>query len=132
MQKSEFENPKYKKLVRAGVKSAITTSQGAKQKLTEAISLTTDKSITQGLFKSKEAREFLELVEGFHKLYKNNALIAKNFTQGTASVLNTSIATTAEGAIKQKVVRGAFDPTFRLLPDKIYLGFFLSKFKARR
>ncbi|EAJ4318326.1 hypothetical protein DK613_08100 [Campylobacter upsaliensis] len=50
MQKSEFENPKYKKLVRAGVKSAITTSQGAKQKLTEAISLTTDKSITQGLF----------------------------------------------------------------------------------
>ncbi|EOC4998362.1 hypothetical protein ACI4X7_000587, partial [Campylobacter upsaliensis] len=30
-----------------------------------------NESITQPLFKSKEAREFLELVEGFHKLYKN-------------------------------------------------------------
>ena len=81
-------------------------------------------SITQPLFKSKEAREFLELVEGFHKLYKNDALIAKNFTQGTASQLSTSIATSAEGAIKQKVVKGGFDPIFRLLPDGILFGLF--------
>ncbi|MBS4241694.1 hypothetical protein CVU5213_08210, partial [Campylobacter vulpis] len=85
---------------------------------------TTAESITQPLFKSKEAREFLELVEGFHKLYKNDALIAKNFTQGTASQLSTSIATSAEGAIKQKVVKGGFDPIFRLLPDGILFGLF--------
>ncbi|HEC1573555.1 TPA: hypothetical protein R1X69_001095 [Campylobacter upsaliensis] len=83
-----------------------------------------DESITQPLFKSKEAREFLELVEGFHKLYKNDAIIAKNFTQGTASQLSTSIATSAEGAIKQKVVKGGFDPIFRLLPDGILFGLF--------
>ncbi|MDL0147704.1 glycine zipper family protein, partial [Campylobacter felis] len=81
-------------------------------------------SIAQPLFISKEAREFLELVEGFHKLYKNDASIAKAFTQGTASHLSTSIATTAEGAIKQKVVKGAFDPIFRLLPDGILFGLF--------
>ncbi|ENH9466453.1 hypothetical protein ABW253_001444, partial [Campylobacter upsaliensis] len=81
-------------------------------------------SITQPLFKSKEAREFLELVEGFHKLYKNDASIAKNLVQGTASQLSTSIATSAEGAIKQKVVKGGFDPIFRLLPDKILFGLF--------
>ncbi|HEO8743278.1 TPA: hypothetical protein R1X36_000666 [Campylobacter upsaliensis] len=85
---------------------------------------TTAESITQPLFKSKEAREFLELVEGFHKLYKNDAIIAKNFTQGTASQLSTSIATSAEGAIKQKVVKGGFDPIFRLLPDGILFGLF--------
>ncbi|HEO8741670.1 TPA: hypothetical protein R1X42_000746, partial [Campylobacter upsaliensis] len=83
-----------------------------------------NESITQPLFKSKEAREFLELVEGFHKLYKNDAIIAKNFTQGTASQLSTSIATSAEGAIKQKVVKGGFDPIFRLLPDGILFGLF--------
>ncbi|EAK0962805.1 hypothetical protein A0Z00_07725, partial [Campylobacter upsaliensis] len=83
-----------------------------------------NESITQPLFKSKEAREFLELVEGFHKLYKNDASIAKNLVQGTASQLSTSIATSAEGAIKQKVVKGAFDPIFRLLPDKILFGLF--------
>ena len=85
---------------------------------------TTAESITQPLFKSKEAREFLELVEGFDKLYKNDAIIAKNLTQGTASKLSTSIATSAEGAIKQKVVKGGFDPIFRLLPDGVLFGLF--------
>ncbi|EAI6695986.1 hypothetical protein DBV32_01125 [Campylobacter upsaliensis] len=88
------------------------------------LSLNSNESITQPLFKSKEAREFLELVEGFHKLYKNDANIAKNLVQGTASQLNTSIATSAEGAIKQKVVKGGFDPIFRLLPDSILFGLF--------
>ncbi|HEC1570250.1 TPA: hypothetical protein R1X71_001260 [Campylobacter upsaliensis] len=88
------------------------------------LSLNSNESITQPLFKSKEAREFLELVEGFHKLYKNDAIIAKNFTQGTASQLSTSIATSAEGAIKQKVVKGGFDPIFRLLPDRVLFGLF--------
>ncbi|EAK3666651.1 hypothetical protein CC191_02700, partial [Campylobacter upsaliensis] len=87
-------------------------------------SLNSNESITQPLFKSKEAREFLELVEGFHKLYKNDASIAKNLVQGTSEKLSTSIATSAEGAIKQKVVKGAFDPIFRLLPDKILFGLF--------
>ncbi|EAL0033974.1 DUF3519 domain-containing protein, partial [Campylobacter upsaliensis] len=64
------------------------------------------------------------LVEGFHKLYKNDASIAKNLVQGTSEKLSTSIATSAEGAIKQKVVKGAFDPIFRLLPDKILFGLF--------
>ncbi|HEF3552259.1 TPA: hypothetical protein R9131_000597 [Campylobacter upsaliensis] len=88
------------------------------------LSLNSNESITQPLFKSKEAREFLELVEGFHKLYKNDASIAKNLVQGTASQLSTSIATSAEGAIKQKVVKGGFDPIFRLLPDAILFGLF--------
>ncbi|HEC1582659.1 TPA: hypothetical protein R1X64_001589, partial [Campylobacter upsaliensis] len=88
------------------------------------LSLNSNESITQPLFKSKEAREFLELVEGFHKLYKNDAIIAKNFTQGTSEKLSTSIATSAEGAIKQKVVKGGFDPIFRLLPDGILFGLF--------
>ncbi|EIA9992927.1 hypothetical protein K7474_001631, partial [Campylobacter upsaliensis] len=83
-----------------------------------------NESIAQPLFKSKEAREFLELVEGFHKLYKNDASIAKNLVQGTTSQLSTSIATSAEGAIKQKVVKGGFDPIFRLLPDGILFGLF--------
>ncbi|EOJ2741467.1 hypothetical protein ACM09E_001780, partial [Campylobacter upsaliensis] len=36
----------------------------------------------------------------------------------------TSIATSAEGAIKQKMVKGGFDPIFRLLPDGILFGLF--------
>ncbi|ELJ1597746.1 DUF3519 domain-containing protein, partial [Campylobacter upsaliensis] len=52
------------------------------------------------------------------------ASIAKNLVQGTASQLSTSIATSAEGAIKQKVVKGGFDPIFRLLPDGILFGLF--------
>ncbi|EAJ7575715.1 hypothetical protein A0Y92_08175, partial [Campylobacter upsaliensis] len=89
-----------------------------------------NESITQPLFKSKEAREFLELVEGFHKLYKNDASIAKNLVQGTSEKLSTSIATSAEGAIKQKVVKGAFDPIFRLLPDSILFGLFAKQIQG--
>ncbi|EHD4527839.1 hypothetical protein JQ676_001501, partial [Campylobacter upsaliensis] len=94
------------------------------------LSLNSNESITQPLFKSKEAREFLELVEGFHKLYKNDASIAKNLVQGTASQLSTSIATSAEGAIKQKVVKGGFDPIFRLLPDGILFGLFAKQIQG--
>ncbi|EKC8783339.1 hypothetical protein OQE27_001777, partial [Campylobacter upsaliensis] len=101
--------------------------QGSKGK---AAGTTNEGIITQPLFKSKEAREFLELVEGFHKLYKNDASIAKNLVQGTASQLSTSIATSAEGAIKQKVVKGAFDPIFRLLPDKILFGLFAKQIQG--
>ncbi|EPH5216616.1 DUF3519 domain-containing protein [Campylobacter upsaliensis] len=101
--------------------------QGSKGK---AAGTTNEGIITQPLFKSKEAREFLELVEGFHKLYKNDASIAKNLAQGTASQLSTSIATSAEGAIKQKVVKGAFDPIFRLLPDKILFGLFAKQIQG--
>ncbi|EJW3040374.1 hypothetical protein OBY50_000760 [Campylobacter upsaliensis] len=94
------------------------------------LSLNSNESITQPLFKSKEAREFLELVEGFHKLYKNDASIAKNLVQGTSEKLSTSIATSAEGAIKQKVVKGGFDPIFRLLPDKILFGLFAKQIQG--
>ena len=76
------------------------------------------------VFTSKEAQDFLNIVDGFHKLYKNDASIAKNFTQTTAQKMGTSIATSAEGAIKQKVIKGAFDPIFRLLPEKIFFGMF--------
>ncbi|EEO7740954.1 hypothetical protein G6T57_000203 [Campylobacter upsaliensis] len=101
--------------------------QGSKGK---AAGTTNEGIITQPLLKSKEAREFLELVEGFHKLYKNDASIAKNLVQGTASQLSTSIATSAEGAIKQKVVKGGFDPIFRLLPDKILFGLFAKQIQG--
>ncbi|EAK0464401.1 hypothetical protein YZ64_00745 [Campylobacter upsaliensis] len=101
--------------------------QGSKGK---AAGTTNEGIITQPLFKSKEAREFLELVEGFHKLYKNDASIAKNLVQGAASQLSTSIATSAEGAIKQKVVKGGFDPIFRLLPDKILFGLFAKQIQG--
>ncbi|WP_270971895.1 PBECR2 nuclease fold domain-containing protein [Campylobacter upsaliensis] len=109
--------------IEVGEKTAKTAPANDFTKETH-LSLNSKESIAQPLFKSKEAREFLELVEGFDKLYKNDALIAKNFTQGTASQLSTSIATSAEGAIKQKVVKGGFDPIFRLLPDGILFGLF--------
>ncbi|EIZ1024283.1 hypothetical protein MOT51_001849, partial [Campylobacter upsaliensis] len=63
-------------------------------------------------------------------LYKNDASIAKNLVQGTSEKLSTSIATSAEGAIKQKVVKGAFDPIFRLLPDKILFGLFAKQIQG--
>ncbi|EFP6868126.1 hypothetical protein H0654_001751, partial [Campylobacter upsaliensis] len=44
--------------------------------------------------------------------------------------LSTSIATSAEGAIKQKVVKGGFDPIFRLLPDKILFGLFAKQIQG--
>ncbi|ENB4015477.1 DUF3519 domain-containing protein, partial [Campylobacter upsaliensis] len=50
--------------------------------------------------------------------------------QGTSEKLSTSIATSAEGAIKQKVVKGAFDPIFRLLPDKILFGLFAKQIQG--
>ena len=81
-------------------------------------------SIKEAFFKSKEARDFLDLVQGFDRLYKNDAGIARTLNFATAEKLGTALATSAEGAIKQKIVKGAFDPIFRLLPDGIFFGLF--------
>ncbi|TQR28421.1 hypothetical protein DMB92_09145, partial [Campylobacter sp. MIT 99-7217] len=74
-------------------------------------------------FKSKEAKDFLELVEGFNTLYKNDALIAANLAPGATGKISSSIATSVQGAAQQKITKGLFDVFIRLLPEKVGFGF---------
>ncbi|WP_370521383.1 ADP-ribosyltransferase-containing protein [Helicobacter winghamensis] len=55
---TEIENPKYKKLARAGVEPATTTLRNVKQKPTEAISLARDEIIPQNQEKLKQIEAF--------------------------------------------------------------------------
>lgn len=66
---AELDNPKYKKLARAGVEPATTTPPKAEQKPTEAISLARDEIIPQSTAPlSKQAQEYAhKILQGLRK-----------------------------------------------------------------
>ncbi|WP_370521952.1 ADP-ribosyltransferase-containing protein [Helicobacter winghamensis] len=68
------------------------------------------------VFNTKGAREFIELMEGFNKLFSNDAEIALKMGYATPRVEGSSIATTIEGAIQQKMIKGIFGILMRNLP----------------
>ena len=74
--KSDFENPMYQKLARAGVEPATTTPPKAEQKPTEAISLARDEIIPQNLLKAQS-----EYFNPFMNEYEKIKEIKKLHTQ---------------------------------------------------
>lgn len=81
-------------------------------------------SLQNNAFKSKEANEFIELVKGFDKLFKNDAKIALELAPVTAKKEGSALATSAKGAVLQKVVKSGFDLVFRNLGQNVLFGAF--------
>lgn len=69
-------------------------------------------------FSSKEAKTYLEILQQFHRLFKNDAKIAKEFGASTPRELRSGIATSVEGATKQKLTQGLMDFLFRNVPSR--------------
>ena len=81
-------------------------------------------TLQNNAFKSKEANEFIELVKGFDKLFKNDAKIALELAPVTAKKEGSALATSAKGAVLQKVVKSGFDLVFRNLGQNVLFGAF--------
>ena len=81
-------------------------------------------SLQNNAFKSKEANEFIELVKGFDKLFKNDAKIALELAPVTAKKEGSALATSAKGAVLQKIVKSGFDLVFRNLGQNVLFGAF--------
>lgn len=70
-------------------------------------------------FTTKGAKDALELIGGFHRLFSNDGEIAYKLRppKTGSKGLNSTIATSAEGATKQKMTSAIMDLLMRNLPE---------------
>ncbi|BEG57024.1 hypothetical protein NHP21005_07120 [Helicobacter sp. NHP21005] len=70
----------------------------------------------KGLFKSPAAQQFIELAQGFDRLFTNDALLARSLKPAISEKIGSSIATSVEGAMKYQFIKEVFSHLVRLAP----------------
>ncbi|WP_053941335.1 hypothetical protein, partial [Helicobacter ailurogastricus] len=72
--------------------------------------------IGQDTFKSQAAKDFLDMASGFHRLFKNDAKIARMLAPARTERIGASIATSVSGAFKHQITKELFAFLTRLVP----------------
>ena len=72
-------------------------------------------SKVSGSFESKEAKEFLELTQGFNKLFNQDAEIAKAFKQSLTQKEGANLATSLQGKAQMAIVKALWENVIRLM-----------------
>ncbi|MGX3045998.1 hypothetical protein, partial [Helicobacter sp. T3_23-1056] len=71
----------------------------------------------EGEFDTLLAKDFIKIAEGYHKLFKNDVLIAESIKPSTTQKIGSSIATTIQGAAKMQATKAIFSQIIRLMPN---------------
>ncbi|AFI06605.1 hypothetical protein HCD_08105 [Helicobacter cetorum MIT 99-5656] len=79
-----------------------------------------------GVFNTPKAKEYIDIANGFHKLFKNDSQIANNLKAATTKNINQGLATTLSGAAKFLWTKFALGTLYRNAPDR-FLGLKLPK-----
>ncbi len=82
-------------------------------------------ALSDGLSEA-EAKEYIDIASGFHKLFKNDAKIAESLKPATTKNLSQGLATTLSGALKYQWTKFTLGTLYRNAPDRI-LGIKLPK-----
>ncbi|WP_104749238.1 PBECR3 domain-containing polyvalent protein, partial [Helicobacter cynogastricus] len=72
--------------------------------------------LTQGTFSSKGAKDFIEIAQGFHRLFNQDANILRSLKPTTGGKIGSSIATSVSGAMQFQVTKALFDLVVRTAP----------------
>ncbi|WP_180372544.1 hypothetical protein [Helicobacter pylori] len=78
------------------------------------------------MFTTPKAKEYIDIVSGFHKLFINDAKIAESLKSATTKNLSQGLATTLSGALKYQWTKFTLGTLYRNAPDRI-LGVKLPK-----
>lgn len=68
------------------------------------------------IFQSENAKKFVEIMQGFNRLFGNDATIALKLEFANPPKEGSAIAQSVEGAVQQKIVKGIFGILMRNLP----------------
>lgn len=68
------------------------------------------------IFQSEGAQKFVEMMQGFNRLFGNDATIALKLEFANPPKEGSAIAQSVEGAVQQKIVKGIFGILMRNLP----------------
>ncbi|WP_459177861.1 putative barnase/colicin E5 family endoribonuclease, partial [Helicobacter suis] len=72
--------------------------------------------LKENSFKTQGAKDFIEIAKGFHRLFNQDAAIAKALKPTTGGTIGSSIATSVGGAAQFQVTKAAFGFIVRTLP----------------
>ncbi|WP_163534839.1 hypothetical protein, partial [Helicobacter suis] len=72
--------------------------------------------LKQSTFKTQGAKDFIEIAKGFHRLFNQDAAIAKALKPTTGGTIGSSIATSVGGAAQFQVTKATFGFIVRTLP----------------
>ncbi|WP_158653788.1 putative barnase/colicin E5 family endoribonuclease, partial [Helicobacter salomonis] len=71
--------------------------------------------LKEGTFQSQGAKDFIEIAQGFHKLFNQDAQIARSLKPTTGGKMGSSIATSVQGAAQFQITKALFDFVVRTM-----------------
>ncbi|WP_104753733.1 PBECR3 domain-containing polyvalent protein, partial [Helicobacter salomonis] len=71
--------------------------------------------LKEGTFQSQGAKDFIEIAQGFHKLFNQDAQIARSLKPTTGGKMGSSIATSVSGAAQFQITKALFDFVVRTM-----------------
>ncbi|WP_104726383.1 hypothetical protein [Helicobacter felis] len=72
--------------------------------------------LTEGTFSTRGAKDFIEIAQGFHRLFNQDANILRSLKPTTGGKIGSSIATSVSGAVQFQVTKSLFDLIVRTAP----------------
>uniref|UniRef100_UPI000CF043E6 PBECR3 domain-containing polyvalent protein n=1 Tax=Helicobacter bizzozeronii TaxID=56877 RepID=UPI000CF043E6 len=73
-------------------------------------------SLKEGTFQSKAAQDFIEIAQGFNRLFNQDAKLAQALKSTTGEHVGSSIATSVWGAMQYQITKFAFALMVRTMP----------------
>lgn len=116
LKKEQVESLELNALNRIYEKNLLKDSKDSTFEVFNSAKFLEDTAKLREIFQSEGAQKFVEIMQGFNRLFGNDATIALKLGFANPPKEGSSIAQSVEGAINQKIVKGIFGILMRNLP----------------
>ncbi|WP_299384750.1 hypothetical protein, partial [Helicobacter sp. UBA3407] len=116
LKKEQVESLELNALNRIYEKNLIKDSKDSTFEVFNSAKFLEDTAKLREIFQSENAKKFVEIMQGFNRLFGNDATIALHLGFANPQKEGSAIAQSVEGAVQQKFVKGIFGILMRNLP----------------
>lgn len=116
LKKEQVESLELNALNRIYEKNLIKDSKDSTFEVFNSAKFLEDTAKLREIFQSENAKKFVEIMQGFNRLFGNDATIALRLGFANPQKEGSAIAQSVEGAVQQKIVKGIFGILMRNLP----------------
>lgn len=116
LKKEQVESLELNALNRIYEKNLIKDSKDSTFEVFNSAKFLEDTAKLREIFQSENAKKFVEIIQGFNRLFGNDATIALRLGFANPQKEGSAIAQSVEGAVQQKIVKGIFGILMRNLP----------------
>ncbi|MBD5165218.1 DEAD/DEAH box helicase family protein [Helicobacter sp.] len=116
LKKEQIESLELNALNRIYEKNLLKDSRDSTFEVFNSAKFLEDTAKLREIFQSDNAKKFVEIMQGFNRLFGNDARIALELGFANPPKEGSAIAQSVKGAIEQKIVKGIFGILMRNLP----------------